>query len=161
MIWLYFGSLQRHCCILSKAGFCTRIHVHTHLPTRIYTVHNVACDYKTMRMIPITTHKMSLIILSSHLLCVCMLPATDCSLKKPKNDLRSWPGHQKTVLWNEKKKHILWGPQFIYVPLAKWFNLLDSVLAHIKWRKFYINCETGARIKENNLQESACYVLSP
>lgn len=109
MIWLYFGSLQRHCCILSKAGFCTHIHVHTHLPTRIYTVHNVACDYKTMRMIPITTHKMSLTILSSHLLYVCMLPATDCSLKKSKNDLRSWPGHQKTVLWNEKKTHSL-GP---------------------------------------------------
>ena len=65
-----FWKFQRHCCILSKAGFCTRLHVHTHLPTRIYTVHNVVCDYKTMRMIPITTHKMSLIILSSHLLCV-------------------------------------------------------------------------------------------
>ena len=71
----------------------------------------------------------------------------------------AWSSKNCAMKW--KKKHILWGPQFIYVPLAKWFNLLDSVLAHIKWRKFYINCETGARIKENNLQESACYVLSP
>ena len=60
-----------------------------------------------MRMIPITTHKMSLIILSSHLLYVCMLLATECPLQKSKNDLRSWPGHQKTVLWSGKKD-IVW-----------------------------------------------------
>lgn len=113
-----------------------------------------------MRMIPITTHKMSLIILSSHLVYVCMLLATECPLKKSKNDLRSCPGHQKTVLCNEKE-HMLWSPPLIYVPLDKRFNLFDSVSAHIKWRKFYINCETGVRIKWNNLQESACHVLSP
>ena len=160
-IWLGFGGLQRHHSILFKVGFCNCIYVHTHLPTRIYTVHNVSLwllnNENDSHNRPQKESDYFIITpgLRVHAPCHWM-PVKEVQTRSEE----LCPGHQKTVLCNEEK-HMLWSPPLIYVPLDKWFNLSDSVSAHIKWRKFYINCETGVRIKWNNLQESACHVLSP
>lgn len=153
-IWLCFKGLQRHYCIPFRVVFCTcinAIHAHTHLLTRI-CMHTIDMrDYKTMRTIPITTHKMSLSILSSQLVWVCMLLATECSLKKSKNYLRSCSGHQNNLCCI-MGKNTCFGAHHL-ASMCPWTSdstSLTQFSAQRKWRIYGLNCRTTGSIEQNH-----------
>lgn len=103
-IWLILKVCEGVTVSLSGWSF---VHVyilwtHTRLYSQGYVLYAIQVYvYKTMRMMPITTHKMSLSIFLSQLVCVHMLLATECPLMS-QNYLRSCSGHQKPVLYNGK-----------------------------------------------------------
>lgn len=76
------GCICKGIIITSQSGTLFRHKKeYAHLPTGYVLYIIQVRDSKTMRMIPVTTHRISLIMLSSHLVPVCMLLATDCPLK--------------------------------------------------------------------------------